>query len=121
VDVLDRILDKGLVVVGDIKISLADVELLTLKIRLLVCSVDKAEQIGINWWRFDPDLSVANGSGGGAAAVKRLKPSSSPDDLHGVNSIPGLAAETDGQTGPTRGKAGPAGRKNGAALLDDCG
>jgi hypothetical protein len=59
VDVLDRILDKGLVIAGDIKISLANVELLTLQIRLLVCSIDKAEQIGLNWWRYDRNLSAA--------------------------------------------------------------
>jgi hypothetical protein len=54
VDVLDRILDKGLVIAGDIKVNLANVELLTIQIRLLVCSIDKAEQIGMNWWRTDP-------------------------------------------------------------------
>lgn len=53
VDVLDRILDKGLVVAGDVRISIANVELLTIRIRLLVCSIDKAEQIGLNWWRYD--------------------------------------------------------------------
>jgi hypothetical protein len=53
VDILDRILDKGLVVAGDVRISLANVELLTIRIRLLVCSIDKAEQIGLNWWRYD--------------------------------------------------------------------
>ena len=58
VDVLDRILDKGLVIAGDIKVSLANVELLTLQIRLLVCSIDKAEQIGLNWWKTDPRLST---------------------------------------------------------------
>jgi Gas vesicle protein len=57
VDILDRVLDKGLVVAGDIKISLANVELLTIQIRLLVCSIDKAEQIGLNWWRYDTALS----------------------------------------------------------------
>ena len=57
VDILDRVLDKGLVVAGDIKINLANVELLTIQIRLLVCSIDKAEQIGLNWWRTDPRLS----------------------------------------------------------------
>src|SRR5260370_23176316 len=57
VDVLDRILDKGLVIAGDIKVSLANVELLTLQIRLLVCSIDKAEQIGLNWWRYDSNLT----------------------------------------------------------------
>jgi Gas vesicle protein len=56
VDILDRILDKGLVVAGDVRISLANVELLTIRIRLLVCSIDKAEQIGLNWWRYDRSL-----------------------------------------------------------------
>ena len=59
VDILDRVLDKGLVVAGDIKVNLANVELLTIQIRLLVCSIDKAEQIGLNWWRSDPRLNVA--------------------------------------------------------------
>ncbi len=54
VDILDRILDKGLVIAGDIKVNLANVELLTIRIRLLVCSIDKAESIGMNWWRTDP-------------------------------------------------------------------
>ncbi len=57
VDVLDRVLDKGLVIAGDIRVSLAEVELLTIRIRLLVCSIDKAEQIGLDWWRQDPSLS----------------------------------------------------------------
>jgi Gas vesicle protein len=57
VDVLDRVLDKGLVVAGDIKISLAEVELLTIRIRLIVCSIDKAEQIGLDWWRYDAHLA----------------------------------------------------------------
>lgn len=65
VDVLDRILDKGLVVAGDIRIRLADVELLTIQIRLLVCSVDKAEEIGLDWWKTDPRLS----SGAGRPAI----------------------------------------------------
>ena len=57
VDILDRVLDKGLVIAGDIKINLANVELLTIQVRLLVCSIDKAEQIGLNWWRYDPRLT----------------------------------------------------------------
>ena len=56
-DILDRVLDKGLVIAGDVRVSLANVELLTIRIRLLVCSVDKAEQIGLNWWKFDPNLT----------------------------------------------------------------
>jgi hypothetical protein len=59
VDILDRVLDKGLVIAGDIRVSLAEVELTTIRIRLLVCSIDKAEQIGLDWWRHDPNLSVA--------------------------------------------------------------
>lgn len=59
VDILDRVLDKGLVIAGDIRISLANVELLTIRIRLLVCSVDKAEQIGLNWWKYDPNLTAS--------------------------------------------------------------
>src|SRR5436853_3163896 len=58
VDILDRVLDKGLVIAGDIRVSLANVELLTIRIRLLVCSVDKAEQIGLNWWKHDPNLTT---------------------------------------------------------------
>lgn len=58
VDLLDRILDKGLVIAGDIKVSLTNIELLTLQIRLIICSIDKAEQIGINWWRSDPNLTT---------------------------------------------------------------
>lgn len=51
VDILDKILDKGLVVAGDIKVSLANVELLTIQLRLVICSIDKAQAIGINWWK----------------------------------------------------------------------
>src|SRR6266702_4571460 len=57
VDILDRVLDKGLVVAGDIRVSLANVELLTIQIRLLVCSIDKATEIGLDWWRRDRFLS----------------------------------------------------------------
>ena len=57
VDVLDRVLDKGLVVAGDVKVSLAEVELLTIRIRLLICSIDKAQEIGLDWWKFDHHLS----------------------------------------------------------------
>jgi hypothetical protein len=69
VDVLDRVLDKGLVVAGDIRVSLAEVELLTIRIRLLVCSIDKAEEIGLDWWRHDPHLAV------GATAAHTLETS----------------------------------------------
>jgi len=57
-DVLERVLDKGIVIAGDIKVNLLDIELLTVKIRLLVVSVDKAAELGIDWWRLDPMLSA---------------------------------------------------------------
>jgi len=57
-DILERVLDKGIVIAGDISISLVDVELLNIKVRLLIASVDKAMEMGINWWESDPKLST---------------------------------------------------------------
>jgi hypothetical protein len=57
VEVLDRVLDKGLFIGGDVKISLAEVELLTIRIRLIVCSLDKAREIGLDWWAYDRHLA----------------------------------------------------------------
>ena len=75
VDILDRVLDKGLVIAGDIKINLANVELLTIQVRLLVCSIDKAEQIGLNWWRYDQSLVHQGGRADEeqAALIARLE------------------------------------------------
>lgn len=56
-EILEKILDKGVVIAGDISIALADVELLTIKIRLVIASIDKAEEMGIDWWKTDPSLS----------------------------------------------------------------
>jgi hypothetical protein len=56
-DILERVLDKGIVIAGDIRVNLLDIELLTIKIRLLIASVDKAREIGIDWWEHDPTLS----------------------------------------------------------------
>ncbi|WP_055598707.1 gas vesicle protein [Streptomyces aureus] len=74
-DILERVLDKGIVIAGDIQINLLDIELLTIKLRLLVASVDKAKEMGIDWWEHDPSLSsrarpprpVDSGGGGGSA------------------------------------------------------
>ncbi|MFD9140503.1 gas vesicle protein [[Kitasatospora] papulosa] len=60
-DILERVLDKGVVIAGDIKINLLDIELLTIKLRLLVASVDKAKEMGIDWWEHDPSLSSKAG------------------------------------------------------------
>jgi hypothetical protein len=56
-DILERVLDKGIVIAGDIRINLLDIELLTIKLRLLVASVDRAREMGIDWWEHDPTLS----------------------------------------------------------------
>jgi Gas vesicle protein len=57
-DILERVLDKGIVVAGDIQINLLDIELLTIKLRLIIASVDRAREMGINWWETDPTLSA---------------------------------------------------------------
>jgi hypothetical protein len=75
-DVLDRVLDKGVVIAGDISVNLLDIELLTIKIRLLIASVDKAKEMGIDWWQRDPQLSGVKGQHGHAAGngqVARLE------------------------------------------------
>ncbi|QGK71335.1 gas vesicle protein [Allosaccharopolyspora coralli] len=59
-DILERVLDKGIVIAGDIQVNLLDIELLTIKLRLLVASVDKAKEMGIDWWEHDPSLSSAS-------------------------------------------------------------
>ena len=70
VDLLDRVLDKGLLIAGDIRISLAEVELLTIRIRLIVCSIDKAQEIGLDWWKYDRNLAP----GARATVGERRKP-----------------------------------------------
>ena len=71
VEVLDRILDKGLFVGGDIKISLAEVELLTIRIRLIVCSLDKAKEIGLDWWMYDRHLAPGRAAGPSRDVLER--------------------------------------------------
>jgi hypothetical protein len=73
VEVLDRVLDKGLVIAGDIRVSLAEVELLTIRIRLLVCSLDKAQEIGLDWWRYDRALSPGGNSDGERALRDQVR------------------------------------------------
>jgi hypothetical protein len=57
-DILERVLDKGLVIAGDIRVNLLDIELLTIKLRLVIASLDTAKQVGINWWESDPWLNA---------------------------------------------------------------
>ncbi len=71
-DLLERILDKGIVIAGDIKIRLVEVELLTLQIRLVICSVDKAKELGLDWWVASPAFSSPASSGELAASLSRI-------------------------------------------------
>ncbi len=75
-DILERVLDKGIVIAGDIKVNLVEIELLTLQIRLVVCSVDKAMEMGMDWWTRNPNLC----SGALASTANTLKASASPAD-----------------------------------------
>lgn len=56
-DILERVLDKGIVIAGDIKVNIVDIELLTIQIRLVICSVDKAKEMGLDWWTNKPELT----------------------------------------------------------------
>jgi hypothetical protein len=71
-DILERVLDKGIVIAGDIQINLLDIELLTIKLRLLIASVDRAREMGINWWETDSSLqSLDSGEDNGAGRLER--------------------------------------------------
>lgn len=112
VDVLDRILDKGLVIAGDIKVSLANVELLTLQIRLLVCSIDKAEQIGLNWWRYDSNLTTRAATAEAENVELRERVASLEQQVRQLDGVPARAerpAPASRKSAPDRGA--PAARK----------
>ncbi len=108
VDILDKVLDKGLVVAGDIRVSLANVELLTIKIRLLVCSIDKAVEIGLDWWRRDDFLSSAP-EGETPALLARVEAlerqiaesNSPPTEATGQSQQPRRGRSPEGRTGGT--------------------
>jgi Gas vesicle protein len=92
-DILERVLDRGIVIAGDIRVSLLDIELLTLKLRLLITSVDTAREIGIDWWEHDPWLT----------STARAAPLAAPDDQaevparkRGARALPRDARERDG-------------------------
>jgi hypothetical protein len=71
-DILERVLDKGIVIAGDIQINLLDIELLTIKLRLLIASVDRAREMGISWWETDPSLqALERGEGNGRDQLER--------------------------------------------------
>jgi Gas vesicle protein len=72
-DILERVLDKGIVIAGDIQINLLDIELLTIKLRLLIASVDRAREMGINWWEGDSSLQALEAAGDGNGDGQRLE------------------------------------------------
>ena len=94
-DILERVLDKGIVIAGDIRVNLLDIELLTIKIRLLVASVDKAREIGIDWWEHDPSLSSGGARPGRGepaaprARIARWRPGADPRDRDGKQGASG--------------------------------
>jgi Gas vesicle protein len=109
-DLLERILDKGIVIAGDISISLVDIELLTIKLRLLIASVDRAQEMGINWWRSDPWLSGQAGEAGNARDGQPHGELSSPDAdaiqdrLERIETaLEGLQGRTNRESRPKRG------------------
>ncbi|MGW7426791.1 gas vesicle protein [Streptomyces sp. NPDC054813] len=100
-DILERVLDKGIVIAGDIQINLLDIELLTIKLRLLVASVDKAKEMGIDWWEHDPALSSrARGDRSLAEENRRLR--AEIDALRQGNALP-MEEEAPRGTGGRRG------------------
>jgi hypothetical protein len=96
-DILERVLDKGIVIAGDIRINLLDIELLTIKIRLLVASVDKAREMGIDWWEHDPSLTSGAGDERSLAEQnRRLR--AELNALRRDRDIPEVDAEPHGTT-----------------------
>jgi hypothetical protein len=87
-DVLERVLDKGIVIAGDIQINLVDVELLTIRLRLLVASVDKAREMGINWWEGDPTLSLE-------ARDRQREESALEDRLRRLEAVAGIESSDE--------------------------
>jgi len=89
-DILERVLDKGIVIAGDIQINLLDIELLTIKLRLLVASVERAQEMGINWWENDPTLT---------SRAKELEQENEDlrDRIERLEQVAGLPAPREGE------------------------
>ncbi|MFH7596713.1 gas vesicle protein [Streptomyces racemochromogenes] len=110
-DILERVLDKGIVIAGDIRINLLDIELLTIKLRLLIASVDKAKEMGIDWWEHDASLS-SRGEDGSLAAenerlraeLARLRRTPALPEAQGEPGVAGSAARREDEA-PVRGPA----------------
>lgn len=107
-DVLERVLDKGIIIAGDIRVNLLDIELLTIKIRLLVVSVDKAQEMGIDWWRNDPMLStseqgLADENRRLRERLEELESADSDSAGSGTSGSDGSSTRRRSQTGSDRG------------------
>ncbi|MGR4878055.1 gas vesicle protein [Streptomyces sp. LARHCF249] len=109
-DILERVLDKGIVIAGDIRINLLDIELLTIKLRILIASVDKAKEMGIDWWEHDPSLSTRHTGSPLEQENRRLR-----GELEALRGQLGQAeAPDEAATGEEAGGR-PAGRRRGSA------
>ncbi|MEU9148590.1 gas vesicle protein [Streptomyces sp. NPDC048349] len=109
-DILERVLDKGIVIAGDIRINLLDIELLTIKLRILVASVDKAKEMGIDWWEHDPSLSSRHTGSPLEQENRRLR--AELEDLRGRLG----PAEPETEAAPDEEAGGrPGGRRRGSA------
>ncbi|KUL36937.1 gas vesicle protein [Streptomyces sp. NRRL F-4489] len=87
-DILERVLDKGIVIAGDIRVNLLDIELLTIKLRLIVASVDKAKEMGIDWWEHDPSLSSHASDGYRSLADENKRLRAEIEELRGGAELP---------------------------------
>jgi hypothetical protein len=110
-DILERVLDKGIVIAGDIRVNLLDIELLTIKLRLVIASLDTAREVGINWWETDPWLHAGapKGSSGQELVeenrhlrqrIEQLE--SGVPDRHGLQGGNGAGSREDERAGPRR-------------------
>ncbi|MEU7005605.1 gas vesicle protein [Streptomyces sp. NPDC046332] len=114
-DILERVLDKGIVIAGDIRINLLDIELLTIKLRIVVASVDKAKEMGIDWWEHDPSLSSKHTGGPLAEENRRLRAELEAlrhDSLDTGRESPAAEEDVDTATGTDEGpEDGPGPRR----------
>ncbi|GGY57707.1 gas vesicle protein [Streptomyces omiyaensis] len=104
-DILERVLDKGIVIAGDIRINLLDIELLTIRLRILVASVDKAKEMGIDWWEHDPSLSSRHAGSALERENRRLRAELDElrhDRITGRDTSRAVFDEDAGRTGADR-------------------
>ncbi len=112
-DILERVLDKGIVIAGDIQINLLDIELLTIKLRLIVASVDKAKEMGIDWWEHDPSLSSHAADGHRSLAEENARLRAEIEALRSGEELP--AAERHDERRGKRREPSPRSRSHDAS------